>query len=148
MDTKSVNRKFNVFTKKYNEFYHRYVRHTGLTETVLDILYFTDEENGGITQTELSAFMGLPVQTVNSALKKLERDGIVTLSPSEANRKIRLVRLTEAGERLCREAVDPFKALEEEVLSRFSEEELSSLDRLMERYQENLDAVMKEEKLD
>ena len=67
-------------------------------------MYTLREANREMTQSECHA-MYEPKQTVNSALKKLERDGIIELLEMKDKRSKRL-HLTEKGEEFARETVD------------------------------------------
>ena len=51
----------------------------------------------GIPTKELSYLLGLQVASLNELLAKLERAGLVTREPSEADRRVMLVKLTNAG---------------------------------------------------
>ena len=51
----------------------------------------------GIPTKELSYLLGLQVASLNELLAKLERAGLVTREPSEADRRIMLVKLTDDG---------------------------------------------------
>lgn len=50
-----------------------------------------------ITTKDLSYLLGIRQQSLNELLNKLEKAGYVTRTPSEADRRVMLVRLTEKG---------------------------------------------------
>lgn len=77
-------------------------------------------------------------QTVGSALRALERQGLVYLE-TEAGRN-RPVRLTQAGETVCRERVAPVAAAEEAIWNGWTEADRSAYLRLSRQYLEDLRA--------
>ena len=79
---------FNQLYKKMDEIYHLYAKRTGISDTALWLLYSLYEEGTAYTQRELCSIWQLPPQTVNSALKALERQEIIALVPIPGNQKI------------------------------------------------------------
>ena len=67
---------------------------------------------------------GEPKQTINSALKKLERDGIVTLTKEE-NSKSKRILLTDKGKKYCEETIDKIIEAEINALNAIEKEKLS-----------------------
>ena len=51
----------------------------------------------GISTKDLSYLLGLAVSSLNEFLSKLERSGYITREPSEQDKRVMLVRLTEKG---------------------------------------------------
>lgn len=72
----------------------------GMTESTFWILYTLRVEEAPVTQSDMCAILGYPKQTVNSALKKLEQEGLLTLSGGRG-RGGRPIRLTETGMKLA-----------------------------------------------
>ena len=77
MTFEEFSREVNNIYKKNCEVYYKLASHFGMTETMFDILYFVRENDGGYTQAQLCESLHLRKQTVNSALKKLEKDGVI-----------------------------------------------------------------------
>ena len=70
----------NRIYKKNCAVYYKLASHYGLTETMFDILYFVRENEDCGTQAQLCNNLYLRKQTVNSALKKLEKEGYIYLA--------------------------------------------------------------------
>lgn len=67
-----------------------------VSESELWILYEMHSEAGPILQRELIERTGLPKQTINSTLRKMEADGSIEQKPGR-DRRTRAVSLTEKG---------------------------------------------------
>src|SRR5699024_11708573 len=86
---------FNQLYKEMDDIYHSYAKEQGISDTILWILYSLYENNSSYIQKELCSEWHYPPQTVNSALKTLERQGIISLTAAPGNKKHKLVSLTE-----------------------------------------------------
>ena len=69
---------FNQLYKQMDELYHAYAKACGVPDTVFWLLYSL-YEGGAYTQHELCQAWHYPPQTANSALKNMERQGLVAL---------------------------------------------------------------------
>ncbi len=78
---------FNKIHKEMDIVYHNYAKDFGLSDTAFWILYSVSEQNGSFTQRELCNDWSFTPQTVNSALKELEKRNIITLESVPGNRK-------------------------------------------------------------
>lgn len=78
---------FNRLYKKMDEVYHHYAKGLGLSDMALWLLYSLYESGGPCTQRAFCAAWHHPPQTVNSALKKLEAEGLIERRPMPGNRK-------------------------------------------------------------
>ena len=96
---------FNRETKKLDDVYRSAAKSCGISECAFWILYTLRVEEKSFTQAEICEFLIEPKQTVNSALKKLEAEGYLTLSAG-ADQRSKRVCLTEKGERFVKAHVD------------------------------------------
>jgi DNA-binding MarR family transcriptional regulator len=78
--------------------------------------------------------MGIRQQSLNELLLRLERDGYAERVPSEEDRRVMIVRLTEKGRQLNQ---DPFDA--EDIFGCLNEEELGSLNAILGKVIANLE---------
>ena len=132
---------FAAFCKAYNgiqkdsdQLYRRFARHFGLSDSACWILYVLREENRPLSQTELCSALYLSKQTINSALKCLENQGVIRLGCAEGDRRSKLVSLTEAGLALVERAIDPIFRVEERAFLRLTEAERTALLALGQKY--------------
>ena len=76
----------------------------------------------------------MPRQTVNSALKNLQKDEYICLTQAENNKKSKILVLTDKGEELAKNSADMVLKSEIKVLRQFSEDELKVFLSLSEKY--------------
>lgn len=118
---------FNQMHKKMNVLYHNYAKSVGLSDTAFWLIYSLYEHGQPCTQKELCEAWFYAPQTINSALKTLEQQGIITLSLAPNNRKNKQIFLTHAGKALMEEKITPLVLAEERSFSQLSEEERMDL---------------------
>lgn len=123
MTFKEFLRGVNSIYKKNCAVYYKLASHYGLTETMFDILYFVRENEDCFTQAQLCNNLYLRKQTVNTALKKLEKEGYIYLAKDAGNRKNKTIHFTEKGEILARNTVDHVFDVERRAFERLSDTE-------------------------
>ena len=124
---------FNRETKKLDDVYRSAAKSCGISECAFWILYTLRVEEKSFTQAEICEFLIEPKQTVNSALKKLEAEGYLTLSAG-ADQRSKRVCLTEKGERFVKAHVDRVPEAEAAALGAMTAAERDELIRLTGRY--------------
>ncbi|MEO1770287.1 MarR family winged helix-turn-helix transcriptional regulator [Candidatus Enterococcus ferrettii] len=107
---------------------------------VLALLKMTPE----ISQKDLTFVLGMRPQSVGELLQKLEDKEWITREASEVDRRVMIVRLTEAG-REAADKLDENPALDEELFAQFSEEEKAEFARLIDKLLEELNTKMEED---
>lgn len=113
---------YNMLYKATDEIYGKLARFFGMSDTNFWILYFL-RENGKTTQSELANLLSIPKQTVNTALKRLEEDNIISLDVNPSNNRNKLLKLTSHGEQYVRDTIDRVFDMELRAFSRFDEKE-------------------------
>ena len=104
---------FNRLYKKMDEVYHHYAKGLGLSDMALWLLYSLYESGGPCTQRAFCAAWHHPPQTVNSALKKLEAEGLIERRPMPGNRKNKQIALTQRGEAYMESTIAPLMRAEQ-----------------------------------
>ena len=141
---------FNRETKKLDDVYRSAAKSCGISECAFWILYTLRVEEKPFTQAEICEFLIEPKQTVNSALKKLEAEGYLTLSAG-ADQRSKRVCLTEKGERFVKAHVDRVPEAEAAALGAMTAAERDALIRLTGRYRalfaQKLNCILKGEPL-
>lgn len=130
--------RFNQIYKKMDIIYHNYAKSIELSDTAFWILYSISEHNGSFTQRDLCRDWSFAPQTLNSALKDLEKRGIIRLEPVIGNKKNKLLHLTPNGERLVANAILPLMKEEGNSFSVLDEKECEQMLSFTERYAEAL----------
>lgn len=135
-------RQLNSAIGQINSAYHEASLKMGLTDSVRDILYVLCDRGSGCPQSALYKETGMTRSTVNTAIRALERDGILYLAPGRG-RSTRVM-LTERGECFLSETVGRLVALEEAFFRAWPPEERETLIRLNRRYAEELTRSVRE----
>lgn len=134
------NEEYCRLCKSEDELYRRLARRFGLSESAFWILYVLEMTRRPITQTEISSYLSLSKQTINSGLKQLEQEGQIRLSSGPGRRKY--LALTPQGQALAAQTARPVLELEERAFHRMSQEEQANILALMRRH---LKLVLQEE---
>lgn len=130
----SVRHRLNENLSEINGFYHMISMKMGMSDSESMILYMLYDIQRPITQSDIAKSTGLSKQTINSAIRNLEKDGIVVLE--KLNEKAKHIVVTEKGREIIRQKILPIVEIEERVLHSWSEEELELFLELTERFKE------------
>lgn len=124
--------KINCILAETTGLYHKLNVALGLSDSVSDILYSIYANEGSYPIRELCAELSMPKQTVNSALRSLEKDGILFLEIYSGRNK-RAV-LTEKGKKFCKDTVASIFQMENTVFTEFTVSEIEAFVFLHEKY--------------
>lgn len=125
---------FNLLFNEADGIYHNYAKRFKLSQTALFLLCTLYENDTPLTQRQLATEWHYPPQTVNSFLKRLEREGMVRLEDAPHDRRSKYVVLTEHGRSLSARVVEPLLAAEERAFAGLSEDERRMLLALTRKY--------------
>ena len=134
---------YNRLMQECNAVYHAAAMREGLSDSSFRILYMLCDAGDSCRQSDISERASLPPQTVNSALKKLEKEGLVALKRIDGKMG-KSIHLTAAGQQLLREKIDPVRCAEEAACEAFSEEEKETFFRLLGRLVKQLQTEINE----
>ena len=128
--------RLNQINNAMNDGYHEAsVRH-GVNDSTFDILYSIYELGDGCLQRDICKVSYLAKQTVHSAIRKLEQEGLICLEPGKGRQMH--IRLTEKGREKITQFIIPIVRCEEEALQAFDEKEVQQMLSWYERYVECL----------
>ncbi len=88
-------------------------------------------------QRELAEAVGIREATLTHHLNAMEADGLITRHRHEANRRIHVVRLTDAGEAAFLRLRDAAIAFDQQLRHGFGEAELAALGDVLDRLSSN-----------
>ena len=125
---------YNRTSKELEQLYHAYARHAGVSDAALWLLYVIRLGGNNLTQAAICADWHYPPQTINSALKRLEAQGLIALAPATGSRRDKAVRLTAEGEKTVEHVINPLIAAECGALAALAPEERVMLVSLSRRY--------------
>ncbi|HOO33078.1 MAG TPA: MarR family transcriptional regulator [Thermotogota bacterium] len=127
-------KKYNQLFKELDQLYHQYAKDSGLSDTMFWLMYSILEHEVPYTQKELCDFWFYSRQTVNSALKSLEKRQLIQLIPFSDNRKNKQILLTPSGKELATKIIIPLMKAEENAFSELGEENFDEFFRLTHRH--------------
>lgn len=127
-----VLQKFDRLNNAIDELYHEIATMQGLSDSAYAILQAILVLGNGCTQTEIYRYTLLNKQTVNSSVKKLNRDGLLDFQPG-VGRELKIY-LTPEGEALVKEKILPVEQAENEVFEEMTDKEHQEILHLMEKY--------------
>lgn len=128
----SVVRQLNTLAGELDMLYHCAARRFDIPDSVLRILYAVCELGDGCLLSDVCRNAGITKQTVNSALRRLESDGILYLEAD--GKKSKRVYLSAAGHEYVERTAIRLLDAEARAVSCWSEEEVSEYLRLMNKY--------------
>lgn len=99
--------------------------------------------DGVCTQRELATRIGIEQPTMALLLKRMERDGLIARDPNPDDARSALVSLTERSQRALPAARQEMKKGYELLATEFSERELATLTRLLERYLASVESTLR-----
>lgn len=117
------------------ELYARRHRLTARELFVLDILWFAPE---GCLQTDICQRLSATKQTISAIIKKFLRQGYVSLTESETDRRSKIVRLTSEGIAYTRNIIPPAAEAEIDAMAQLSGEDIAALVRLTTLFSQHM----------
>jgi DNA-binding MarR family transcriptional regulator len=129
-------KEFNTILKETDAIYSRLARQIGLSDCGFWLMYSIREADGKCTQRELCDQWIMSKQTVNSALKKLEKKGYITLTSSKTDKRIKYITLTDEGIQYAQKTIDIVFGLEKLALEKMSPSERVNMIKTAQKYQE------------
>lgn len=137
---------YNQSYKENDEIYHSYAKAVGMTDTTFWLLYSLWEHREPYTQKELCEEWSYISQTLNSALKNLEKQGLIRMECGAGNRKNKKILFTEKGTAFAARVIEPLIQAERQSFECMSKEEceqfLEAMDRLNVALKREVDALI------
>ena len=125
-------RRFNYIVGGIDQLYHESALKFGLSDSALAVLYTICGEGKPCPISLICRLSGMSKQTVNSALRKLENDGVIRLDAVDGKQKS--AALTDKGVKLTDATVAKVIAAENRVFESWTERERTEYLRLTQRY--------------
>ncbi|MCI7606995.1 MAG: MarR family transcriptional regulator [Spirochaetales bacterium] len=132
--TSQALKRINHLVSELDQVYHLYALKYGLSDSEFAILYTLSVEGGECALSELVALSGIPKQTVNSALRKMEAEGTVYLT--ENGKRKKNVNFTDKGREKAERSVNDLIEIENSILNKWGKERVEQYIRDTEEYNE------------
>lgn len=94
--------------------------------------------HGEMTQRQLAEHTHVTAATISGTLKRMERAGLVYRTDDEKDARVSIVRLTEDGKELGKQASELFAKTDVNMLEGFSDEECAVLLGFLNRMRDNV----------
>ena len=125
-------KRYCYLTGEIDAAYHEAALKLGVSDSAMRILYTICLNGDECPLSEVIRLSGIPKQTINSALRKLEKEEILYLKTT--NGKNRQVILTDKGLELTKKSALPIQKIENEIFSSWSKQEIELYFQLTERF--------------
>ena len=127
-----IQQEFNLLYKELDDLYRETAVVQGLSDSAQMVLYTICELGDGCLQKDICDRCFLTKQTVHSSVRKLEREGFVTLTDGKG--RDRLLSLTDTGRALAERTIHPLMDAEYRAMETLSTEEQTTLLQLTQTY--------------
>ncbi len=125
-------KRFDHLTKEIDAAYHEAARRLGLSDSALMILYTICTFGSSCLLSDINRLSGVSKQTINSALRRLEADGVVFLETFDGKKK--RVCLTEKGMDLADHTAVRLIGIENDIFSSWPKKEREMYLELTQKY--------------
>lgn len=135
-------KRFNYLLGETEAIYHEVSLKLGLSDSAMKVLYTICDNGGSCLLQEICRRSGLSKQTLNSAIRKLEREGMLYLESTGG--RVKKVCLTGEGETLVSRTALRIIKMENAIFSFWSKEDVETYLELTERFLLDLKKKSKE----
>ena len=132
----SVKRLYLLMGQYFNEVLRPYGVAQSQWYMLLYIHHYTE-----VTQKDLQDILQVTSATLTAAINALERKGWVTRTQSEADRRVKVLKLTPAGIELWESLPDPIAAIRAQMLKGISVEEEQIARQILDRAIQNFEQL-------
>lgn len=138
IELSSEQQSYNTLYKEADDVYHDIALGFGLSDSAFSILYAICALGDNCLQRDICNTTYTSKQTINSSIKKLEHQGILTMTAGKG--RDMHIHLTPAGQTLVVTCIYPVFEIENRAFQTLSPEERSQLLHLTKRYNQALRA--------
>lgn len=117
------------------EMYARKHRLTAKELFVLDIIWFSPD---GCLQSDICERLSATKQTVSAIIKKFMRQGYITLTESDTDRRNKIIRFTDAGIEYTRKIIPPAANAEIAAMAELPDKDIAELLRLTQSFSDHM----------
>jgi DNA-binding MarR family transcriptional regulator len=125
-------KRYNYLLGETGAAYHEMSLKLGMSDSAISILYAVLEQGESRPLQQICHCTGLSKQTINSAIRKLEAEGIIYLEM--AGSKNKTVCLTEKGKLLAEKTAGKVLKAEDEIFASWPQKDVDKYLQLTEAY--------------
>ena len=135
-------REFVHISGEIDSLYHEAALKFGVSDSVLNTLYVLCEKGNQCLQSDVFRLTGMSRQTINTAIRKLEKAEMVYLEQGTGRNTI--VYLTEKGKLFCNKNISSLLEIEDKIWSEWTDEERKQYLTLTQKCRDALKKYMRE----
>lgn len=128
----SIMKRYNYLLGEIEAAYHEVSLKLGLSDSAMKILYAICDNGESCLLQDICRRSGLSKQTINSAVRKLEAEGMIYLEMADSKHK--KVCLTEEGNRLAEKTARQVLKAENEIFASWPPEDVQKNLELTEKF--------------
>lgn len=131
-----INRKWAVITqinREFDELYHKIAVYYNLSDSSFWVLYILYEAKRPLSQKEICDYWCYNKQTINSAIKHLEKIGYINKGYEENNKMNKKIGLTPKGLKVAEKSVKKVIEIEDKTFASVNEKDLDKIIELMQK---------------
>ncbi|MCD7948898.1 MAG: winged helix-turn-helix transcriptional regulator [Erysipelotrichaceae bacterium] len=113
---------YNQLYKECNLIYHKLAIKLGISDCTFWIFYVLSDKDKTYTQSEICQLSSMPIQTVNTCLKNLEKNEYLILHHIQGQRG-KMIQLTLKGNNFINNHIIPIKLAEEKACDLLSDDD-------------------------
>lgn len=125
-------RQVDLLLNKLDGMYHRASRCLNVADSIMGVLYVVHEKGDECLLRDVYRDSGLPKQTVNSAVRTLERQQLLYLVPAQGRNK--KIRLTDAGKSFTAQTAGRIYQAEADAFGGWPDEKMELYLQLVKEY--------------
>ncbi len=123
--------------KRITDAFGQRLQGSGITRIQWIALYYM-KTNQSISQRELSKLMAITDSSAGRLIDRLQRDGFVDRIPSQTDRRVTMIRLTEEGDRLITSLLYVGVEFNDDLMNGISEEEKEIFEHILTKMTKNV----------
>lgn len=133
-------REYRRGNKEVVDLYHEAANKMGLSDSILSILWSLCEIGEGCLQRDLCTELCMNKQTVNSAIRKMEKEELIYLTSGKG--RDMHIQFTEKGKEFVEANIQPLIVKDQQAFLELTEADQKELIRISRLYIENLKKKM------
>jgi len=126
--------------RAWRQLLDRRMRDLGVSQAGWTTIALVAKARTPLSQSELAGSLGVEGPSMVAMLDRLQKAGLIVREQSAADRRVKLVRLTDDGKLLYRQVRDKAAAFRSELLRGIDSDQLAVATALLERLQADLES--------
>jgi len=125
-------KQLNSMLSEIDNIYQALLKANNVSESEYIIMFAINELGEGCSQKDISENVYASKKTINSTIKKFEKDGLIELKP--AKYPSMQIFLTEKGKKFMKDNIIPILKVESDVLDDVTEDEFEALEKCYKKH--------------